>query len=446
MMDIHNDPDVIDHHQREIDLAIELEKRGKKVINDLNERRDLIIKTHLQGHFGVQAVFNKLWHQGYWWPKIRNHIQQELSECDACNRFNVTKSGFHPFTPFSSIGPGDHFQIDLSTHLPPSSDGYTALLAVIDVFTGFVILRPLRNAEMETVARKLWKIFCLIGWPRILQSDNGPEFVNQILRALVKLTGIDHRLISPYNPRADGKVERVIGSTMMIIKKLLHGAKHNWSIYVPFAQVTFNDKISSLTSSSPFSLMFGRNLNELKDYTQGDLPIPISLSDWKEHQEKILSIIYPAISDRIKGAKDKLAQVLAKHRRMILPSSIPTGATVMIIDPQRTNKFEPKYIGPYVIARRARNGAYVLRDVDGDILDRHVPIDQMKIISKTGRAKDRNTFSVHKILDHRGSPGSYEYLVHWKDYTKSDATWEPEANFNDIHCITKYWSKFNKTQ
>ena len=35
-MDINNDPDVIDHHEREINLAIELEKRGKKIINDLN--------------------------------------------------------------------------------------------------------------------------------------------------------------------------------------------------------------------------------------------------------------------------------------------------------------------------------------------------------------------------------------------------------------------------
>ena len=102
---------------------------------------------------------------------------------------------------------------------------------------------------------------------------------------------------------------------------------------------------------------------------------------------KILSIIYPAISDRIKGAKDKLAQTLTKHRRMLLPSSIPTGATVMIKDPVRENKFEPKYIGPYIIARRAYNGACVLRDVDGDILDRHVPIDQIKIVSKTSSDK-----------------------------------------------------------
>ena len=77
---------------------------------------------------------------------------------------------------------------------------------------------------------------------------------------------------------------------MMIIKKLLHGYTHNWSIYVPFAQVVFNDKVASLTGSSHFSLMFGRALNELKDYTQGEAPIPIPLSDWEAHQNKILSL------------------------------------------------------------------------------------------------------------------------------------------------------------
>jgi hypothetical protein len=227
---------------------------------------------------------------------------------------------------------------------------------------------------------------------------------------------------------------------MMIIKKLLHGAKQNWSLYVPFAQVTFNDKVASLTGSTHFSLMFGRSLNELKDYTQGDEPISVPLSEWEEHQNKILSVIYPAISDRIKGAKDKLTQILTRNRHMIMPASIPTGATVMIKDVTRENKFEPKYVGPYNIVRRARNGAYVLKDVDGDILDRHVPIDQIKVTSKTTRAKDADTYTVHKILKHRGAPGSCEYLVHWKGYSQEDSTWELESQFNDDKCITKYWS------
>jgi hypothetical protein len=112
----------------------------------------------------------------------------------------------------------------------------------------------------------------------------------------------------------------------------------------------------------------------------------------------------------------------------------------MIKDVTRANKFEPKYVGPFTISRRARNGAYVLRDVDGDILDRHVPIDQIKIVSKTARAKDAHTFRVNKILDHRGDVGSYEYLVQWKDYSSDHNSWEPESQFNDTACITKYWS------
>ena len=89
------------------------------------------------------------------------------------------------------------------------------------------------------------------------------------------------------------------------------------------------------------------------------------------------------------------------------------------------------------------NGAYVLKDVDGDILDRHVPIDQIKLISKTTRAKDADTYTVYKVLKHRGAPGAYEYLIHWKGYSQDDSTWEPESHFNDDKCITKYWSSLN---
>jgi PHD/YefM family antitoxin component YafN of YafNO toxin-antitoxin module len=56
--------------------------------------------------------------------------------------------------------------------------------------------------------------------------------------------------------------------------------------------------------------MFGRTLNEMKDYTNvtdsNPSPTYISLDDWQEHQEKILSLIFPAISERVRGAKDKL--------------------------------------------------------------------------------------------------------------------------------------------
>src|SRR5438552_18765514 len=106
---------------------------------------------------------------------------------------------------------------------------------------------------------------------------------------------MEHRFISPYNPRSDGKVERSIGTVMSIIKKSLHGTANNWNMFVSFAQLSFNNKIASLTNSSPFSLMFGRQLNEMVDSTGAHEQL-IDLNDWRQHQEKILSLIFPAIS------------------------------------------------------------------------------------------------------------------------------------------------------
>ena len=335
--------------------------------------------------------------------------------------------------------------MDTSVHLPPSPSGCTALLVVIDVFTGFILLRALKNTTAHSVANELWKIFADFGLPKIIQSDNGSEFVNDIIKILVKLTGIDHRFISPYNPRADGKVERSIGTVMSIIKKSLHGTSNNWDMFVSFAQLSFNNKISSLTGSSPFSLMFGRSLNDMVDYTSSDESL-IDLENWREHQKKILSLIYPAISERISVKKNAMTKELDKHRRLLANDSIPPGSIVMLIDPVRANKFEPKYIGPFTVTRRSRHGGYVLRDGTGDILDRHVPADQLKLVSRTARTSDKrdDIYEVETILNHRGKKGAHEYYTKWKGYSDDFNTWQKENSFLDDQCIRKYWNSINR--
>ena len=425
---------------RTINLAVELERRGM-TSPPADQRLQLIETMHYGGgHFGRDALYRSLWSKKIWWPNMRADIETVLGDCDACARYVVTKQGYHPASFITANAPWDHIQIDTSVHLPKSPDGYTALLVIIDVFTGFIQLRPLITTDAATVARKLWKLFAVFGVPKVLQSDNGPEFSNDVVRTLAKLTGIDQRFISPYNPRADGKVERSIGTIMGIIKKLLHGTNHDWPCFVPFAQMTFNQKVSSLTNSSPFTLMFGRSFNELKDYSSEEIR-PIDLELWKEHQHKILSLIYPAISEKVLVSKQKMVQSLNNHRRQLTSNSIPPGAVVMLIDQLRANKFEPKYVGPYVVVRRARNGAYVLKDMTGDILDRHVPADQLKLVKRHVPSTNlkSNVYEVKRVLDHRGEPGQYEYLVRWEGFGAGDDSWISQDNFQDTACITKYW-------
>jgi hypothetical protein len=421
-------------------LQIQLELRGK-IAPPESERETIIQLEHDKGHFGREAIFKQLWHNNYWWPGMRKDIQDVVNNCDACLRFSVGKAGFHPSSFIISNGPWDHIQIDTSVHLPPSTNKHVALLVIIDVFTGFVILKPLKSTTSLQIARKLYKVFSLMGIPKILQSDNGPEFIADILKQLISLFKINHRFISPYNPRCDGKVERAIGTAVGIIKKLLQGTERHWPEFVPFAQLMFNYKISSLTESSPFSLMFTRQLNNQPSSNNDHEQLQFMTTDeWTSLQQRVLGIIYPTISDRVQILKEKMIKSIDKSRRVI-KQSLPKGSVVMLIDPIRSDKFEPKYIGPYTIIRRARHGAYVLRDVTGDILDRHVPLDQMKIIKRSINSKSKSTesFEVDHIVSHRGEPGHYEYLVRWKNYTSDDDTWEPELNFHDVQCIRNYW-------
>jgi hypothetical protein len=51
-----------------------------------------------------------------------------------------------------------------------------------DNLTNFTILRPLKSKTAEEVAYQLMDIFCTVGAPFILQSDNGREFANKIIQ------------------------------------------------------------------------------------------------------------------------------------------------------------------------------------------------------------------------------------------------------------------------
>ena len=413
-----------------------------KLIPEALERKQLVTSAHQLGHFGRDAIYRKLFHDGFWWPKMRMDIEAEVKACDACVRFVVGKQGFHPMRPILSSVPWDHVQMDTSTNLPPSVDGCTVLLVLIDVFTGFVILRALRNKEQETVAKELLGIFCLFGFPRIIQSDNGTEFVNQVVSSMLAINGVKHRLIAAYNPRADGKVERAVGSTLLIIKKMLHGHKESWSLYVDFAQLSFNLKIASLTGTSPFVLMFGRRANELRDFTAENPTQAIDLASWKDHQDKLIALIFPAVGDRIMVEKEKMVRKFNHIRKSVMAEPLPSGARVMLRDVNRQNKFEPHYVGPYTVAQKMRSGNYLLRDAVGDLLDRVVPIDQMKIISRQPGAvgADENIYQVRRVTDHRIRDGVKEYLIDWLGY--DEKTWEPEQNMIESPgAISEYWKR-----
>ena len=61
---------------------------------------------------------------------------------------------------------------------------------------------------MEEVSKNIWEVLCEYGIMKIIQSDNGSEFVNSLMKQLTTMYGIDHRLITAYHPCVNGLVEK----------------------------------------------------------------------------------------------------------------------------------------------------------------------------------------------------------------------------------------------
>ena len=76
------------------------------------------------------------------------------------------------FHHIESVNPWDHVEIDLIGPLPESSEGYQYILTVMDVFTGFTVLRAAKTTEMAEITKLMWDIMCNFGTMKILQSDN----------------------------------------------------------------------------------------------------------------------------------------------------------------------------------------------------------------------------------------------------------------------------------
>jgi hypothetical protein len=322
--------------------------------------------------------------------------------------------------------PGEHIAIDLAGPLPTTKSGNVRLLVIVDVCTRFVFLRALPNKNGINIATALWELFCTIGFPKIIQSDNGKEFVNNIIKIMTSKMNIDHRLITPYHPRGNGVAENHVKTTIQMIRKQVKAQGHTWDEHLPFIQLSMNTRNVSLHNSSPFSLFFARQHNGFSNYCD-EKNNPMSQELLLERLEYMTKIVFPAIKETTQNTQKRMIE---RFNRTVLLNEFPDGAKVMTLDPILGDKLTPKYEGPYTVVNRNTGGAYILRDGTGALLGRSYAPSQLKLVLDD--EDESNTYEVEKIIAHRPhllDKTKKEYLVKWKNYSSKLNTWEPKENF-----------------
>ncbi|GAA0170008.1 hypothetical protein LIER_24369 [Lithospermum erythrorhizon] len=88
---------------------------------------------------------------------------------------------------------------------------------------------PLRNTTTEDIEKIIWKnIITRYGIPKILVSDNGPQFDVSLLRDKCKRLGIEHRFAPVCYPQANGQLEVMNRTIFQGIKKNLFESGERW--------------------------------------------------------------------------------------------------------------------------------------------------------------------------------------------------------------------------
>jgi transposase InsO family protein len=419
------------------------DKDTERQVPTVNKQKELLRDTHSFGHLGVNAMVTAIQKQGYAWPRMKEACTQWVQQCSQCQHFNIVRKGYHPLTPIHATLPGEHIAIDLA-QFPISEQGNVYALVVVDVCTRFVFLEAIPTKEAGVIAARLFKLFCSIGFPKIIQSDNGTEFVNAVVKTLTAQLSIDHRLTTPYHPRANGVAERNVRSLKDILQKSLEGNIANWDNHLPMVQLQMNAKVASLHGSSPFSLFYGRSFAGISDFTAAQSHL-MTDSELEQRLKYLTDLVFPAISEKSKATQQNMVKKFNSTHRI---TDFPVGSFVMVKDQLASGSLDTKYEGPFQVVNRTVRGTYVLRDATRQLLARNYAPEQLKKVTQTLDTENDEVghYEVQAILGHkRIAGGKILYKVKWKGYDdekdNSEITYD---DFDSKAIVNQYYKRLNE--
>ena len=209
-----------------------------------------------------------------------SHVKAYISLCSQCNYLKI-KPPRKSIKSIVSNHFGERGQVDLIdiqkiiNEYKIKDTSYKYILNYQDNMTKFCLLRGLKNKKAKSIIGTLEGIFAIFGAPKILQTDNGGEFVNKEIDLYFEQIWPDMKHIKsrPYHPQSQGSVERANGDVKRMLKKYLLSSSSSSSnnnndnnpppphLLVILDRVQFhkNTSFNRTLGKSPYEVIFGQS-------------------------------------------------------------------------------------------------------------------------------------------------------------------------------------------
>lgn len=326
-----------------------------------------------QNHIGVDKTFAKINHY-FWFPGMAKFVRKYCKHCLKCiagKQHAGHKQGF--LYPIDKIPiPFHTLHADCVGPFSESVEGHKHLLFLVDAFTKYIFLVPLKSLSGAEMCEKLKTYLNIFGNTARFISDRGTNFTDRSVKELLSSLKINHHLIAKSAPRGNGQVERYVSTILNLLRTEIE-IKAKWPNLASKLQHTLNSTVQGSTGFSPFYLLTGLNGDD-KDI-QALTKHFANITGNNSALERDRKLAY----ERMKRQAEYSKVLFDKTRKS--PKEFKVGD--FVYHPSGNShlaKLEPKYEGPFEIVTILPNDRIELKNLATN-KKRTVAIDMVRIWS-----------------------------------------------------------------
>ncbi|KAG9397020.1 WD repeat-containing protein [Carpediemonas membranifera] len=446
-----DDPDEADDPEERADFtqdAAEARDRERQLATgEMTEERksEAVTRAHkgMAQHLGRYSTYRALKEKGYVWRGMWEDVKSFVDHCSCQKLASVDqlqlRMGTHMVeTPFQKVA------IDTLKITPEAESGAQYVVTVIDVFTRYVEIYPSVDKSAASAADAITRWIGNHGPMTTLHSDNGREFINETIAALVARFGTGQSKTFPYHPPSNGGCERANRRILQRLRAMVleWGEAEQWDKFIPLVQRQLNTEYSEATGTTAARLVYGLMGPE----PHAGLPrrepttaIEVRDQDLGDEQEEYLR---RARDDAVLVQRETLRRRGAHQADRTSPR-VEIGDWVLVLPGVRAAKLLPTWEGPYEVVQVHDYGVTARRP-DEDITTR-VHFDRVRKFDATGwtreqlmtmNGRDMMEILVSRIKDtHVTDNGEQEFLVEWADGSED---WQPYVVVAKLKALDDY--------
>lgn len=240
------------HELRVVDGLVT--RMGELVVPEI--LRPKVLATAHLGHPGMTAM-KSLLRGKVWWPGMLTHVENWVRSCKACKLLSKRDPPMPMLRAELPEAVWESVAVDFNG--PYAGFGGIYVLLIVDIYSRFLIARPVKSTDFVSSRTVLDDVFDTFGNVRVIRSDNGPPFNGDEYRSYAEKRGIKATFSTPLDAQQNGAVEtymRLVNKGMTIPS--IEGG--SWRESLANTIAAHNGAICSATGKAPDVLMFGRSL------------------------------------------------------------------------------------------------------------------------------------------------------------------------------------------